>query len=120
MCYRCIVKAALRVRMQDRDARRPGGLVDSARIMELFGEAAAELSRRVFAREGQVRAYETVEFVAPAYSGDVLEVEAEAISSSPSAVMIRLEVRKAGESWPEGRAPLVAHARGTWIAAPQR
>jgi 3-aminobutyryl-CoA ammonia-lyase len=100
--------------MLDQDARRPGDVVDSSRILELFADVAAELSQRTFGALGQLRAYEAVEFVAPVHPGDVLEVEAETLSSNPSSLTIRLEARKTGAA---SDAPqLVAYARGTWIA----
>ena len=101
--------------MLDRDARRPGDVVDSSRILELFADAAAELSQRSFGAPGQLRAYDTVEFVAPLHPGDMVEVEAETLSSNSSSLTIRLEARKTGAA----AAQLVAHARGTWIAGPR-
>jgi 3-aminobutyryl-CoA ammonia-lyase len=98
--------------MLDRDARRPGDVVDSSRILELFADVAAELSQRTFGAPGQLRAYESVEFVAPVHPGDMLEVEAETLPSNTSTLEIRLEARKTG---PASDAPqLVAQARGTW------
>ena len=107
-----VVKSSLRVRMLDRDARRPGDVVDSSRILELFADVAAELSERSFGAPGQLSAYDTVEFVAPLHPGDMVEVEAETISSDSSALTIRLQARKTGAT----AAQLVAHARGRWIA----
>jgi len=110
------MKAALRVRMQERDARRPGALVDTYRILELFGDVAAELSRGLFSAEGRLRSYETVEFVAPVHAGDVLEVEGEILSSDPSSLTIQLEARNATQPSTQ----MIARARGTWVVSGER
>jgi len=46
----------------------------------LFGDAATELLIRRDGDEGLFRAYEKVDFLAPIYAGDYLEVEAEIIA----------------------------------------
>ena len=67
-------KAKLRVRMSAHDAHYAGNLVDGARIMNLFGDVATELTIRYDGDEGLLRAYDNVEFLAPVYAGDFLEV----------------------------------------------
>ncbi|HEX9295279.1 MAG TPA: 3-keto-5-aminohexanoate cleavage protein [Polyangiaceae bacterium] len=64
----------LRVRMGSHDAHYAGELVDGARILALFGDVATELLIRLDGDEGLFRAYETVEFLAPVYAGDFIEV----------------------------------------------
>lgn len=75
------MKVILRVRMSNADAHYGGNLVDGARIMGLFGDAATELLIRNDGDEGLFRAYDQVDFLAPVYAGDYLEVHAELISS---------------------------------------
>ena len=67
-------EAKLRVRMSSRDAHYAGNLVDGARILNLFGDVATELTIRYDGDEGLLRAYDSVEFLAPVHSGDFIEV----------------------------------------------
>lgn len=65
----------LRLRMGAHDGHYGGGLVDGARILQLFGDVATELLIRLDGDEGLFRAYRGVEFLAPVYAGDYIEVE---------------------------------------------
>ena len=73
------METKLRIRMSNHDAHYGGNLVDGARILGLFGDAATELLIRNDGDEGLFRAYEKVDFLAPVYAGDFLEVEAKII-----------------------------------------
>ncbi|HBS92770.1 MAG TPA: 3-aminobutyryl-CoA ammonia lyase, partial [Firmicutes bacterium] len=64
----------LRVRMSTGDAHYGGNLVDGARIMGLFGDAATALLVYSDGDEGLFLAYEDVLFKAPVFAGDFLEV----------------------------------------------
>lgn len=64
------------MRMASHDAHYGGGLVDGARVLALFGDAATELLIRHDGDEGLFVAYDLVEFKAPVYAGDYLEVRA--------------------------------------------
>jgi len=88
------MKAILRVRMSQGDAHYGGSLVDGARILALFGDAATELSIRHDGDEGLLRAYDTVELLAPTHAGDYLEVEAELIEVGRTSRKMRFEARK--------------------------
>lgn len=66
----------LRVRMGSGDAHYGGNLVDGARVMGLFGDAATGLLIHADGDEGLLLAYEEVQFKAPVYAGDFLEVSA--------------------------------------------
>lgn len=66
-------EAKLRIRMSSRDAHYAGKLVDGARILNLFGDVATELTIRYDGDEGLFRAYDQVEFLAPVHSGDYIE-----------------------------------------------
>ena len=65
-------EAKLRVRMSSSDAHYAGNLVDGARILQLFGDVATELTIRYDGDEGLIRAYDHVEFLAPVYGGDFI------------------------------------------------
>jgi len=67
-------EAKLRLRMSSRDVHYAGKLVDGARILNLFGDLATELTIRYDGDEGLLRAYDQVEFLAPVHSGDFIEV----------------------------------------------
>ena len=50
-----------------------GKLVAGAKILEIFGDLATELTIKLDGDEGLLRAYDLVEFLAPIYSGDFIE-----------------------------------------------
>ncbi len=87
-------KVTLRQRMNAGDAHYAGELVDGARILALFGDAATELLIRLDGDEGLFRAYEMVEFLAPVFSGDYVEVTAELLSVGNTSRQFRFEARK--------------------------
>ncbi len=71
------MKALVRIRLSMHHAHYGGGLVDGAFVLQLFGDVATELLIRHDGDEGLFRAYESVEFLAPMYAGDYLEVTGE-------------------------------------------
>ena len=88
------MKATIRVRMSQLDAHYGGDLVDGACILALFGDAATELCIRHDGDEGLLRAYETVEVLAPTHAGDFLEVEAELLRVGNTSRQMRFEARR--------------------------
>ena len=84
----------LRVRMSNNDAHYGGNLVDGAKILELFGDVATELLIRNDGDEGLFRAYDNVEFLAPVYAGDYIEVEGEIFGCGNTSRKMRFEARK--------------------------
>lgn len=118
------MKIILRQRMSNADAHYGGNLVDGARIMALFGDAATELLIRNDGDEGLFRAYDQVDFLAPVYAGDYLEVHATLVSSGNTSRKMTFECYKVIEALPS-IAPsaaelikeplLVASASGTCI-----
>ncbi len=88
------MKATIRLRMSQLDAHYGGSLVDGARILALFGDAATELCIRHDGDEGLLRAYESVELLAPTHAGDYLEVEAELLAVGNTSRKMRFEARK--------------------------
>uniref|UniRef100_UPI003D1D7E3A hypothetical protein n=1 Tax=Kroppenstedtia sanguinis TaxID=1380684 RepID=UPI003D1D7E3A len=61
----------IRLCMSQSDAHYGGDLVDGARMMSLFGDVATELLIRLDGDEGLFVAYDSVEFTAPVYAGDI-------------------------------------------------
>ncbi|MGQ0506908.1 MAG: hotdog domain-containing protein [Myxococcaceae bacterium] len=80
--------------MSQADAHYGGSLVDGARMLALFGDAATELLIRHDGDEGLFRAYESVEFLAPVYAGDYIEVEGELLSAGNTSRKMRFVARK--------------------------
>ena len=83
-----------RVRMSAHDAHYAGELVDGARMLALFGDVATELLIRLDGDEGLFRAYDSVEFLAPVFAGDFIEVTAELVGVGKSSRKIQFEARK--------------------------
>jgi 3-keto-5-aminohexanoate cleavage enzyme len=87
-------KVTLRMRMGAHDAHYAGELVDGARMLALFGDVATELLIRLDGDEGLFRAYESVEFLAPVFSGDYIEATGELVKVGNSSRQFRFEARK--------------------------
>jgi 3-aminobutyryl-CoA ammonia-lyase len=67
-------KVMIRMRLSAHHAHYGGGLVDGAFTLQLFGDVATELLIRNDGDEGLFRAYDNVDFLAPLYAGDYIEV----------------------------------------------
>jgi 3-aminobutyryl-CoA ammonia-lyase len=84
----------IRLRMSGHDAHYAGGLVDGARMLQLFGDVATELLIRLDGDEGLFRAYENVEFLAPVYSGDYIEAVGRITRIGNTSRSMEFEARK--------------------------
>lgn len=84
----------IRLRMSGHDGHYAGGLVDGARMLQLFGDVATELLIRFDGDEGLFRAYQEVEFLAPVYSGDYIEAVGRIIKFGRTSRTIEFEARK--------------------------
>ena len=84
----------LRLRISEHDVHYAGGLVDGARLMALFGDAATELCIRQDGDEGLFRAYQQVEFLAPVHAGDFLEVTGELLSVGRTSRQMRFTIQR--------------------------
>lgn len=84
----------IRVRMSAKDAHYGGNLVDGAHMVHLFGDAATELLIRTDGDEGLFCAYNNVEFKAPVYAGDFIEVYGEVTHIGNTSRKMRFEARK--------------------------
>jgi 3-aminobutyryl-CoA ammonia-lyase len=119
----------LRLRMSAHDAHYGGNLVDGARVVALFGDAATELLIQNDGDEGLFVAYDSVEFKAPVYAGDYLEVRARITRTGNTSRGMEFEAYKviAAEPTPEqpSRARvleqpiLVTRASGTCVVPKQ-
>ena len=77
------MESLIRLRMSTADGHYAGGLVDGARILQLFGDAVTEVLIRHDGDEGLMRAMQS-EFLVPVRSGDYLEVRAKLVSVGKS------------------------------------
>jgi len=110
--------------MSPADARYGGGLVDGARLLALFGDAATELCIRLDGDEGLLKAYEQIELFAPTRVGDWVEVEAELEKSGATSRTFRFEARRVIAARPDVSASaadvlepavVLCRARGTCV-----
>ena len=117
-------KVMIRVRLSAHQAHYGGGLVDGAYCMQLFGDVATELLIRNDGDEGLFRAYDNVEFLAPLYAGDYIEVTGEITAKGNTSRKMEFEAYKVITALPElgdsaavvlDKKQLVAKASGTCI-----
>lgn len=95
------VKSILRMRMSAKDAHYGGNLVDGAHMVHLFGDVATELLIMLDGDEGLFRAYDNIEFLAPVYAGDYIEVVGEITEVGNSSRKMKFEARKVIASRPD-------------------
>lgn len=121
-------QAKLRVRMSSQDAHYAGNLVDGARILNLFGDVATELTIRYDGDEGLLRAYDNVEFLAPVHGGDFIEVTGKITEVGNTSRKIVFEAYKVIASSPDHQSAcdvldppiLVAKASGTCVVTKEK
>lgn len=89
-----LLTVKLHLRISEHDVHYAGGLVDGARLMALFGDAATELCIRSDGDEGLFRAYQNAEFLAPVHAGDFLEVTAELVGVGRTSRQMRFAVHR--------------------------
>ena len=121
-------QAKLRVRMSSQDAHYAGNLVDGARILNLFGDVATELTIQYDGDEGLLRAYDNVEFLAPVHGGDFIEVTGKITKVGNTSRKIVFEAYKVIASSPDHQSAcdvldppiLVAKASGTCVVTKEK
>ena len=91
----------IRVRMSAKDAHYGGNLVDGAHMVHLFGDVATELLIKTDGDEGLFCAYNNVEFKAPVYAGDFIEVYGEVTHIGNTSRKMRFEARKVVAARPD-------------------
>lgn len=84
----------IRLRMSQADAHYGGNLVDGAKMLEFFGDVATELLIRNDGDEGLFRAYDNIEFLAPVYAGDYIEVVGRIVKKGKTSRKMEFEARK--------------------------
>ena len=96
-----MIETRLKVRMSIHDAHYAGNLVDGARMLNLFGDVATELLIRYDGDEGLFRAYDSVDFLAPVYAGDFIEVVGKIVKKGNTSRAMEFEAWKIISSAPE-------------------
>jgi len=96
-----MIETRHKVRMSIHDAHYAGNLVDGARMLNLFGDVATELLIRYDGDEGLFRAYDSVEFLAPVYAGDFIEVVGKIVRKGNTSRTMEFEAWKIISSAPE-------------------
>src|SRR6266566_392570 len=86
--------AMIRLRMSANDAHYGGQLVNGAHMLSLFGDVATELAIMCDGDEGLLVSYENVEFMAPIYAGDYVEVVGRITRIGGTSRRVEFEARK--------------------------
>lgn len=71
------MKITHKLRLSEADTHYGGSLVDGAKVLALFGDIATELLIRHDGDEGLFRSYDQIDFLAPLYAGDFIEITGE-------------------------------------------
>src|SRR5207237_6079235 len=87
------IEASLRLRVGSEDAHY-GTIAAGAFVMQLFGDLATEITVRRDGDEGLLRAYESIEFLAPVRPGDFLECRAGVIREGATSRTFQAEAWK--------------------------
>jgi 3-aminobutyryl-CoA ammonia-lyase len=119
------IESLIRLRISEHEAHYAGGLVDGARMLNLFGDVATELLIRSDGDEGLFVAYEQVEFLAPVRAGDYIEARGHITRTGKTSRQMSFEARKVIASAGLGGQPsaadvlvdpvVVCRARGTCV-----
>src|SRR5213082_3708052 len=88
------VNAMVRVRMSATDAHYGGQLVNGAHMLSLFGDVATELAILCDGDEGLLVGYESIEFLAPIFAGDFIEVNGRITIIGRTSRRMEFEARK--------------------------
>jgi len=94
-------KVIHRLRLSQADAHYGGNLVDGAKVIALFGDVATELLIQYDGDEGLFRAYEKIDFLAPLYAGDFIEVIGEIIEFGNTSRKMKLSCYKVISARPD-------------------
>lgn len=88
------ITSLIRLRISAHEAHYGGGLVDGARMLQLFGDVATELLIRSDGDEGLFVAYDEVQFLAPVHAGDYIEASGRITATGRSSRTMVFEARK--------------------------
>jgi 3-aminobutyryl-CoA ammonia-lyase len=86
--------STLRVRVGQEEAHYGGNLVEGARVLKFFGDIVTEVAIITDGDEGLFVGYDKVEFLAPVYTGDFLEITGTVTRIGTTSRTVQLEARK--------------------------
>src|SRR5881275_3179993 len=86
--------STIRLRLSSHDAHYGGELVNGAFMLSLFGDVATELAILCDGDEGLLVGYESVEFLAPIFAGDFIEVTGRITRIGHTSRRMEFECRK--------------------------
>ena len=86
--------STLRLRMSQKDAHYGGNLVDGAHMLSIFGDAVTEIVVIKDGDEGLFLRLDDVEFLAPVYAGDYIEVYGELVKAGNTSRTVELVAKK--------------------------
>src|SRR5437899_11580112 len=86
--------SAIRVRLSASDAHYGGQFVNGAHMLSLFGDVATELAILCDGDEGLLVGYESIEFLAPIFAGDFIEVNGRITRIGRTSRRMEFEARK--------------------------
>ncbi len=84
----------IRVMVSEKDVHYAGGLVNGAWVLSLFGDIATEVALRHDGDTGLIRAYSSIDLLAPVYGGDFIEARGKLVKVGNTSRAIELEARK--------------------------
>ena len=87
-------EVSLRVRVSEKDVHYAGGLVNGAWVLGLFGDVGTEISIKFDGDEGLLRAYSSVDLLAPIHAGDFIEVAGKIIKVGNTSRTTEYEARR--------------------------
>src|SRR5437870_7633663 len=123
------ISATIRVRMSANDAHYGGQLVNGAHMLSLFGDVATELAIMCDGDEGLLISYENVEFLAPLFAGDYVEVVGRITKIGRTSRRMEFEARKVIAARPDisdsaadvlEQSILIGRAVGTTVVKSER
>jgi 3-aminobutyryl-CoA ammonia-lyase len=101
---------SLRTYLGQEEAHYPDSLVAGAHVLRLFGDAGTGLMLQHDGVEGLLAAYHDVQFRAPVYAGQVVDVTAEIVEVGNSSRKVRFVASVDGDVVCEALATVVARA----------
>jgi 3-aminobutyryl-CoA ammonia-lyase len=84
----------LRVRVSEKDVHYGGGLVNGAWVLGMIGDVGTELSIRYDGDEGLIRAYKSIDLLAPIHAGDFIEVVGKIVEAGNTSRTMEFEARR--------------------------
>jgi len=98
----------IRLRISEHDVHYGGGLVDGAKMLNLFGDVATELLIKSDGDEGLFVAYDNVEFLNPVFAGDYIEATGKKVKIGKTSRKMVFEAKKVISSARNNQQPSAA------------